>query len=149
MANTYTQMYIHIVFSVKNWQKLITNNFRDDLYKYIAGIIKNDGHKPLAINGIPDHIHIFLGLNPNISVSDSVRDIKSNSSKFINEKKLVKGRFEWQDGFGAFSSSHSQIDSVIKYIMNQETHHRKKTFKEEYLELLKKFNVEYDQRYVF
>jgi putative transposase len=142
-------MYIHIVFSVKNWQKLITNNFRDDLYKYIAGIIKNDGHKPLAINGIPDHIHIFLGLNPNISVSDSVRDIKSNSSKFINEKKLVKGRFEWQDGFGAFSSSHSQIDSVIKYIMNQETHHRKKTFKEEYLELLKKFNVEYDQRYVF
>jgi REP element-mobilizing transposase RayT len=149
MANTYTQIYLHIVFSVKNWQCLISNNFRDELYKYVSGIIKNKKHKLLAVNGMPDHIHIFIGLNPSISVSESVRDIKANSSKFINERKFVKGRFEWQEGFGAFSYSHSQIDSVIKYINNQKKHHKKRTFKEEYLELLKKFNVVYDERYVF
>lgn len=119
------------------------------MYKYISGIIKNNGHKLLAINGMPDHIHIFTGLNPKVSISDTVRDIKANSSKFINDKKFVTGRFEWQEGFGAFSYSHSQIDSVIKYIKNQEIHHKKRTFKEEYLELLKKFDVVYDERYVF
>jgi REP element-mobilizing transposase RayT len=149
MANTYTQIYTHIVFSVKNRQNLINENFRDELYKYIVGIVKNNQHKPLAINGMPDHVHIFIGLNPKISVSDVVRDIKANSSKFINDRSFTKGRFEWQEGFGAFSYSHSQIDSVVKYIRNQESHHKKRTFKEEYLELLKKFDIEYDNRYVF
>lgn len=149
MANIYTQIYTHIVFSVKNRQNLIYENFRDELYKYITGITRNKHHKLLAINGMPDHVHIFIGLNPKISVSDAVRDIKTNSSKFINDRNFTKGRFEWQKGFGAFSYSHSQINAVVKYIKNQESHHKKRTFKEEYLELLKRFNVEYDERYVF
>lgn len=149
MANTYTQIYVQMVFSVKDRLYLINDSFNTELYKYITGIIRNKKHKPLAINGMPDHIHIFLGLNPNVSVSDAVRDIKSNSSNFVNEKKFIKGKFAWQDGFGAFSYSHSQIDTVIKYINKQQIHHQKKTFKEEYLEFLKKFKVVYDERYIF
>lgn len=149
MANTYTQIYIQFVFAVKNRQSLIKKNFKDELYKYITGIVKNNQQKLIAINGIEDHIHIFIGLKPNINISDLIRDVKANSARFINEKKLAMGKFEWQDGFGAFSYSHSQIDDVVKYINNQDEHHKKKTFKEEYMELLQKFNVEYDEKYIF
>lgn len=149
MANTYTQIYIQVVFSVQGRQNLVRNEWKDELYKYIAGIIKGNDQKLYIINGMPDHVHILLSLKPNIAISDLVRDIKANSSKFINEKRWVIGKFQWQEGFGAFSYGHSQLDDVIKYIKDQEKHHRKKTFKEEYLEFLKKFNVQYDEQYLF
>jgi len=149
MANTYTQIYIHIVFSVQGRQQLIRPEFQEELHKYITGIIRKKEQKLIAINSMQDHIHVFNGMKPNIAISDLVRDIKSNSSTFINEKKWVRGKFNWQEGYGAFSHSHSQLDAVVKYIQNQKRHHEKKTFKEEYLELLNKFNIEYDLRYVF
>jgi putative transposase len=149
MANTYTQIYIHIVFAVQGRRCLIPREHKEELYKYTAGIIKNRGQKLIVINGMPDHVHVFVGLTPTIAVSDLVRDIKAGSSGFINENKWIRGKFNWQEGFGAFSHSHSQIDRVVKYILNQEEHHRKKTFKEEYLEILKAFAVEYDERYLF
>ena len=149
MANTYTQIYIHIVFSVQGRQRLIRPEFQEELHKYITGIIRKKEQKLIAINNMQDHIHVFNGMKQNIAISDLVRDIKSNSSTFINEKKWVRGKFNWQEGYGAFSHSHSQLDAVVKYIQNQKRHHEKKTFKEEYLELLNKFNIEYDLRYVF
>jgi putative transposase len=149
MANTYTQIYIHIVFVVKGRQNLILEFFREELQKFITGILKRRGQKMLAIYCMPDHSHILIGLTPAISISYLVRDIKASSSKFINDKKLVNGKFNWQVGFGAFSYSRSQIDTVIKYILNQKEHHKKRSFKEEYIELLKKFEVEYDEKYLF
>jgi REP element-mobilizing transposase RayT len=149
MANTYTQIYIHIVFSVQERQNLIRKEYKEELHKYIAGIIHNKRQKPIAINSMPDHIHIFIGMLPSIALSDLVRDIKNNSSKFINEKKWLQGKFSWQEGFGAFSYGHSQMEAVVKYIHNQESHHAKKTFKEEYLKLLKVFKVEYNDKYLF
>lgn len=149
MANTYTQIYIHVVFVVQHRQNLINKENKEEMHKYIAGIIRNKNQKLIAINSMPDHVHIFIGTKPNIALSDLVRDIKNNSSKFINEKKWVMGKFNWQKGFSAFSYGHSQIDSVVKYIQNQERQHAKKTFKEEYLEMLKKFNVEYNEKYSF
>ena len=149
MANTYTQIYIHIVFTVKGRQNLIPSEHKDELQKYISGIIRNKGHKLIAINNMPDHIHLFIGLKPDVALSDLVRDIKNNSSIFINDKKWVREKFFWQEGFGAFSCAHSQIGVVDEYIRNQEKHHTLKTFKEEYIEMLKKFNVEYDDRYLF
>ena len=149
MAKTYTQIYIHIVFSVKSWTKLISKAFQEELHKYITGIIQNNDQKLLAVNTMPDHIHIFIGLKPNIAISDLVRDVKSNSSKFINEKKWLKVKFHWQEGFAAFSYSQSQLSNVINYIQNQEKHHITKTFREEYIELLNLFCVDYDSRYIF
>ncbi|MGH7596056.1 MAG: IS200/IS605 family transposase [bacterium] len=149
MANTYTQIYIHVVFAVQGRQNLIPKEHKEELHKYITGIVQNKKQKLIAINSMPDHIHIFIGMKPSIALSDLVRDIKNNSSNFINEKKWIRGKFSWQEGFGAFSYGHSQIDVVVKYIQNQEEHHTKKTFKEEYLEMLKKFDVEYDERYLF
>lgn len=149
MANTYTQIYIQVVFAVQHRQNLINKEKKEKLHKYIAGIIRNKNQKLIAINSMPDHVHIFIGMKPGIALSDLVRDIKNNSSTFINEKKWVMGKFNWQKGFGAFSYGHSQIDTVVKYIQNQESHHAKKTFKEEYLEILKKFDVEYDEKYLF
>jgi len=149
MANTFTQIYIHIVFAVQGRQNLIKKEHKEDLHKYIAGIIRNKKQKLYAINSMPDHMHIFISMRPNTPVSDLVRDIKNNSSKFINTKKWVRGKFNWQEGYGAFSYGHSQIDAVVKYIQNQEKHHAKQTFKDEYLGLLKKFNIDYDERYVF
>ncbi|MCG3118980.1 MAG: hypothetical protein ALAOOOJD_01276 [bacterium] len=149
MANTYTQIYVHVVFAVQGRQNLIPKEHKEELHKYITGIIQNKKQKLIAINGMPDHIHIFIGMKPSIALSDLVRDIKNNSSNFVNEKKWVRGKFNWQEGFGAFSYGHSQIDAVVKYIQNQEKHHAKKTFKEEYLDMLKKFNLEYDERYLF
>ena len=149
MANTYTQLYIHIVFAVKGRQNLISKIWKDELYKYITGIVINEGQKLIAINGMPDHIHILVGSKPNKALSDLVRDIKANSSRFINEKKWISGKFEWQTGFGAFSYSHSQLTNVINYIQNQEEHHKKKTFKEEYVDFLKAFDIDYNNQYLF
>lgn len=149
MANTYSKVYIQVVFAVKGRQNLIRAEIREDLQKYITGIITNRDQKLLSIFCMPDHTHLLIGLKPSISISDLVRDIKAGSSKFINDKKLIKGKFSWQEGFGVFSYSGSQIDTVIKYIQNQEKHHNKKSFKEEYLEFLKKFEIEYDEKYLF
>jgi REP element-mobilizing transposase RayT len=149
MANTFTQLYIHIVFSVKQRASLIQKEWREELHKYIAGIIQNKDHKLLAINTMPDHIHILIGMKPDISLSELVRDLKANSSKWINEKIFLKTKFQWQEGYGAFSYSHSQLDEVIHYIKEQQEHHRKRTFKEEYISFLKKYDVSYDPKYVF
>ncbi|ABQ03985.1 IS200/IS605 family transposase [Flavobacterium johnsoniae] len=149
MADTYSQLYIQIVFAVKGRQNLISKKWKDEIYKYITGIITNQKQKLIAINGMPDHIHILVGIKPNISLSDLVRDIKSSSSKFINEQKWINGKFEWQNGFGAFSYGHSQLTNVIKYIENQEEHHKTKTFKEEYIAFLKLFNIDFKDEYIF
>ncbi|MEZ0180698.1 IS200/IS605 family transposase [Flavobacterium oncorhynchi] len=149
MANTYSQLYIHIVFAVKGRQNLISKNKKNEIYKYITGIITHQKQKLIAINGMPDHIHILVGIKPNISISDLVRDIKSSSSKFINEQKWINGKFEWQTGFGAFSYGHSQLTTVIKYIENQEEHHKTKTFKEEYIAFLKLFNIDFKNEFIF
>jgi len=149
MANTYSQIYIHIIFAVQGRQNLIHKSHREELHKYITGIVQKRGQKMLAVFCMPDHAHLFTGMKPSISISDFVRDVKAGSSKFINDSKWVQGKFNWQEGFGAFSYSRSQIDTVMKYILRQEEHHRRRTFKEEYVELLKKFSVEYDEQYLF
>jgi REP element-mobilizing transposase RayT len=149
MANTYTQIHIHFVFAVKFRQRIIQSKWKEDLYKYMTGIIQNDNHKLLAINGMPDHIHILIGLRPAQSISDLMKNIKQSSSKWINENKLTNGHFEWQEGYGAFSYSKSQIGQVVNYIQNQELHHKKKTFRDEYLDFLEKFEVDYDDKFIF
>lgn len=149
MPGTYSQIYIQIVFAVKGRENLIHKEWKDNLHKYIAGIIKGKEQKPIIINGMPDHIHAFFGLRPSLAISDLVRDIKNNSTNFINENKFVKGKFSWQEGYGAFSYSHSQIGAVYDYILNQEEHHKKKSFREEYVDLLKKFEIEYNDKYLF
>ena len=149
MANTYTQIHIQFIFAVKYRTGLIRPEWKDELYKYITGIVKNNKHKMIIINGMPDHIHSFIGMRPTQSISDLMQDVKGSSSKWINEMKFIKSRFEWQEGYGAFSYSKSQIKNVISYIMNQERHHRKKTFKEEYIDFLKKFEIHFDERYIF
>lgn len=149
MADTYSQIYIHVVFSVKGKGSLIHSQWESELYKYITGIVQNKQQKMLAINGMPDHIHFLIGMKPACCLSDLVREIKKSTNEFVKEKQFTKFKFNWQEGFGAFSYSRSQLDSVIKYIMNQKTHHKRKTFKEEYLELLSKFNVAYDEKYLF
>jgi putative transposase len=149
MADTYSQIYIHIVFAVKGRSNLISPKWKDELYKYMTGIITNDGQKLIAINGMPDHIHILVGLKPTIALSDLVRDIKASSSKFINTQKWIAGKFEWQHGFGAFSYSHSQLSNVINYIQHQEEHHKTRTFRQEYLEFLKLYNVDFKEEFIF
>jgi len=149
MANTYTQISIHAVFAVKFRDNSIQESWRNELFKYISGIIKAEGAKTLAVGGWKDHVRAFFGLTPVLSVSEMLQKIKANSSRWINEREFVKGKFQWQEGFGAFSYSRSQRDTVIKYIMNQEEHHRAQTFREEYLGLLQNFEVEYDEKYLF
>ncbi|MGA3142611.1 MAG: IS200/IS605 family transposase [Verrucomicrobiota bacterium] len=149
MANTYTQIYIHVVFAVEGRQSLISPEHNNELQKYITGIISAQEHKLIVINNMPDHLHLLVGLRPDTALSDLVRDVKAGSSKFINEKHWVMGRFSWQGGFGAFSYSRSQLGAVIRYIENQQKHHAKKSFRDEYVELLEKFCVEYDRRYIF
>ena len=149
MAGTFSQIYIQVVFAVKGRENLIGKTWQSDLNKYIAGIIKGKDQKSIIVNGMPDHIHAFIGLRPTMSISDLVRDIKNNSSNFINDNKLVKQKFSWQEGYGAFSYAHSQLDSVYQYILKQEEHHQEKTFKQEYLSFLKKFEVEYNEKYLF
>lgn len=149
MAGTFSQLYIHLVFAVKGRENLISKSWKDELHKYISGIIKAKQQKPIIINGMPDHIHAFIGLRPALSIADLVRDIKNISSRFINDKKWVKGRFAWQEGYGAFSYSQSHIEKLYDYIKNQEQHHKKKSFREEYLDLLKKFQIPFEEKYLF
>lgn len=149
MANTYTQIHIHLVFAVRFRQALITKDFKLDLYKYITGIIQHYEHKVLAINGVPDHIHILIGHRPTQALSELVQKVKANSSKWINENRLSVGRFEWQSGFGAFSYSKSQVDTVIRYIHNQEEHHRHVRFLDEYRSFLNEFEIDYEGQYIF
>lgn len=148
MANTYTQMYIQLVFAVQNRTSLIQATWKDELFKYITGIVQNNKHKLIAINGMPNHIHIFIGYKPHQPIPDLLQDIKGSSSGWINKKGFIIDRFRWQEGYGAFSYSHSHINMVVKYIINQEQHHKKKTFKEEYLDLLNRFSVDYDEQYI-
>ena len=149
MADTYTQIYIQVVFAVKGRNSLINHSWEEQLYKYITGIVQNKEQKMLAINGMPDHIHFLIGMKPTCCLSDLVREVKKSSNDFIKENKFCPLNFQWQSGFGAFSYSHSQLDNVIAYIMNQKEHHKKKTFKEEYLQLLTKFNIEFKNEYLF
>jgi putative transposase len=149
MANTYTQLYIHLVFSPKNRDALIKKTWKEALEKYITGIVQNHKHKLLAIGTMPDHIHIFIGYDVKQTIPDLVENIKTSSNAWIKDNKLSQFKFEWQKGYGAFSHSRSQLDTVCQYILNQEVHHAKKTFREEYLEVLKKNDVEYKEEYLF
>ena len=148
MSNTYTQIHIHAVFAVQNRLSLIHKPWQEELYQYITGIITNNGHKLLQIGGMPDHVHVLFGMRPVQSLSDLMKKMKESSSLWINQNRFVMGKFSWQEGYGAFSYGKSQIDSVVKYIKRQEQHHKKRTFAEEYLEFLKLFDVEFDERYV-
>ena len=145
----YTQLYIQFVFAVKYRECLLTEKIRNEVFSYMSGTLTNKKHKSIIINGYTDHVHVFLGLNPSFSISDVVADLKRSSSLFINDNKWLPGKFKWQDGYGAFSYSKSHIKNVYNYILNQVEHHRSKPFKEEYLELLKQFEIEYDERYLF
>lgn len=149
MANTFSQIYIQVVFAVKGRKSLIQSQWKDELYKYICGVVNGKKEKVYAIGGVSDHIHILISIKPNILLSDLVRDIKSNSSKWINERQYVIGKFQWQEGFGAFSYTQWHLDNIINYINNQEQHHKEKSFKNEYLEFLEQFYIEYDEKYLF
>jgi REP element-mobilizing transposase RayT len=148
VANTFTQIYLHFVFAVQNRSSLIQSEWKDELYKYITGIIQNHGHKLIAINGMPNHIHIAVGYKPHQLIPDLLQDIKGSSSKWINKRKFIGGKFTWQEGYGAFSFSYSQIDRVVKYINNQEMHHKKLTFREEYIQLLEKYHILFEEKYI-
>jgi putative transposase len=149
MANTYTRIYLQLVFSPKGRENVIPLKHKEELQKYTTGIIQNRRHKLLAINYMPDHVHIFIGYQPSQGLPDLLRDIKANTSKFINENKWLSGKFLWQEGYGAFSYSHSQINDVVQYINNQEAHHMILTFKDEYLKILEKFDIDYNPEYLF
>ncbi len=149
MADTYSQIFYHLVFSVRNRESLIVNEIKDDLYKYISGIITNQKQKLFIINGMPDHIHILINCKPNMNLSDNVKEIKEHSTKFINAKKILRGKFYWQAGFGAFTVSKKDVSMILNYIKNQEEHHKKRSFREEYLELLKENEIEFKEEYLF
>jgi len=149
MPNTYAQIYIQLVFAVKGRQNVIQKTVKEELQKYATGIVTNRKQKLYTINIMPDHCHIFFSMSPITNISDLVRDIKTGLTNYINKNKMIRGHFEWQEGFGAFSYSHSHIDKVVKYIVNQEDHHKKRTFREEYLEFLRSYNIEYNEQYLF
>jgi REP element-mobilizing transposase RayT len=149
MANTYTQINMHVVFSVKGRENILSVKIRPDIFKYISGILSNIEQFPLAVNGYKDHVHLFFEMQPTKSLSDIVRVVKTNSSKWINENRFIAGKFSWQEGYGGFSYSRSQRNNVIQYIIKQEEHHKEKTFREEYLQLLKLFEIDFDEQYVF
>jgi REP element-mobilizing transposase RayT len=149
MANTYTQIHIQCVFAVKFRQYVIEPFWKERLNQYITGIVQNNGHKMIAINNMPDHLHVFFGFRPNQSLADLIKTVKGESSEWINKEKFNSSTFRWQEGYGAFSYSRSQIKQVALYIENQEEHHKKKTFLEEYKHFLKKFEVDFDDRYIF
>ena len=149
IAGTYSQIYIQVVFAVRGRQNLLHKEWREEVWKYMSGIITNKGHKPIIVNGVEDYVHVFLGLKPALALSDLVRDIKNNSSNFINDHRWIKGRFCWQEGYGAFSYSQSQVGNVYNYILNQEEHHTKQTFKTEYIDTLKKYEIEHEEKYLF
>ena len=149
MANTFSQIYLQFVFAVKHREALIAKTHKEELHKYITGLVQNRKAKMLAVHCMPDHTHLFVGYKPTVLISDFVKEIKVETNEFINDKKWVKGRFGWQDGYGVFSYSHSQIDKVINYVLNQEKHHQKRTFREEYHELLEKFVISFEENYLF
>lgn len=149
MSGTFSQIYIQIIFAVKGRNSLIHEDWEEHLFKYISGIVKNKGQKLLAVNGMPDHIHILIGMQPSCKLSDLVREIKKASNVFVNENKLSKYKFQWQEGYGAFSCSHSALDKVISYILKQKEHHKKKSFKEEYREFLAKYQIDHKEEYLF
>ena len=149
MSSTYSQIYIQVVMAVNGRNSLIASSWEEELYKYITGIITNKGQKLISMNGMPDHIHILIGMKPSCCLSDLVREIKKSSNAFVKEKKFSKFKFEWQEGYGAFSYSHSSLDNVIAYIQNQKEHHRKRSFREEYIDFLEKFEVEFNPSYLF
>lgn len=149
MSNTYTQLYIQFVFAVKHRHGLIEPSWKERLYQYCTGIVQERGHKMIRINGMPDHLHVFIGLNPKESISTLMQNLKGDSSLWINEQGFCRGHLEWQSGYGAFSYGRSQVDDVVKYIINQEEHHCTKTFLEEYTALLRAFEVEYEEEYLF
>ena len=149
MANTYTQIHIQAIFAVKDRTSLIRSEWENELYKYITGIIQNHEHKLLQINGMPDHLHVFFGMRPKQSVSELLKIIKRESSRWVNEKGFLKSKFSWQEGYGAFSYGKSQVSDVIEYVRNQKEHHRKKTFIQEYTEFLDAFEVDFNEQYIF
>ena len=149
MPNTYTQLYIHFVFAVKYRAALLNNNWDERLRLYITAITQNNGHKMLAINNMPDHLHMLIGINPAQSISDLMRLIKGDSSEWINKEKLTPNKFQWQEGYGAFSHSRSRVDKVVKYIISQQEHHKKSTFLDEYRQMLTSFDIAFDERYIF
>jgi putative transposase len=149
MPGTYSQIYIQVVFAVKHREALIAQSWEEELYKYITGIVQNKQQKMLAINGMPDHLHFFIGMRPSCCLSDLVREIKKSSSDFIGDRKFCRSKFSWQEGYGAFSYSHSQLSQVTSYILNQKQHHQKITFREEYTDFLKKFNIEHEDKFLF
>ena len=149
MANTFSQIYLQFVFSVKHREALISIAHKEELHKYITGLVQNRKAKMLAVHCMPDHTHLFVGFKPTILISDFVKEIKVESNEFINCKKWVKGKFSWQEGYGVFSYSHSHIDKVVNYIINQESHHKKSTFRQEYHEMLKKFEISFEENYLF
>jgi REP element-mobilizing transposase RayT len=149
MANTYTQLYVQFVFAVKNRVSLVDFAWEEELYKYITGIVQNHKHKLIAINGMPDHVHILVGLHTTQSIADLMRVAKGESSEWINNRGFVTGKFEWQEGYGAFSYSRQQLDVVVKYILNQKQHHKEFSFQDEYLMLLEEFDIPYDKQYIF
>jgi putative transposase len=149
MANTFSQIYLQFVFAVQNRLSLISPTNKEELHKYITGLVKHRKAKMLAVNCMPDHCHLFVGFKPVILISDFVNQIKVKSNEFVNNKKWCKGRFKWQEGYGVFSYSHSHIDSVIRYVLNQEKHHQKKSFKEEYMQLLNKFEIPFEEKFLF
>lgn len=149
MANTFSQIYLQFVFAVNHRESLISKEHKEELHRYITGLVQNRKAKMLAIHCMPDHIHLFVGFKPTILITDFVKEIKVESNEFINNKRWIKGKFSWQEGYGVFSYSHSQVDAVVKYVLNQETHHQKSSFRQEYLELLKRFEIRFEERYVF
>lgn len=149
MPGTFSQIYIQIVFAVKGRQNFLLPSFEQEVYKYMSGIIKGKAQKTLAVNGMPDHIHLLIGLKPIMRISDLVRDIKNNSTNFINDRKWLKQKFSWQEGYGAFSYSQSNFGKVIDYIKNQKKHHEKFSFKREYFTLLNKFEIPFEEKYLF
>jgi putative transposase len=149
MANTYTQIYIHAVFSPLRREAMILPPWKERIHQYITGIVRQKGHKVIVINSMPDHLHLFMGTKPDEALSDLIRDVKRDSTNFINRELVTRGRFAWQEGFGAFSCSHSQIGTVAEYVRCQEEHHRRVSFREEYLALLREYAVEHDAKYLF
>jgi putative transposase len=149
MARTFTQMYLHVVFAVKGRQSLIPRPRKEDLHRFITGIVQKQKQKMLAVNARPDHTHLFIGFKPTLDIARLIQDVKAYSSGFINDERWLPYHFNWQDGYGAFTHSHNEVDRVIRYILNQDEHHRKQTFKDEYLALLKKFGIEYDEQHLF
>ncbi len=149
MPNTFSQIYLQFVFAVQYRRSLIPKENKEELHKYITGLVQNRKAKMLAVNCMPDHIHLFVGFKPVVLISDFVKEIKVESNEFINNKRWLKEYFNWREGYGVFSYSHSDIDRVVKYILNQEAHHSKKTFKEEYYDFLKKFEIPFEEKYLF